>query len=682
MPTEVAQSTARSHGPRIFDWALPLSVFILGALVSTAVFVRTRERARLDRRADFEHRAARLASLAEDSFDTPLEVLRSIPAFFEASELVTRAEFRAFVGHALERYPWIYALEWIPRVPGSARAAFEAAAVADGIAGFQFKQDAPPGPPVKADDRPEYFPLYYMEPVHQVAIGIDEPALPARKLALERARDLGITAITERLKLVQDPPGVASVIAFHPVYRRGERPTDTSARRESLRGLAAAVFRVAPMLQAALRGFDFVQQYDLAIVDKDAQPEALLYESHPGTLAAQAAQATWEHVASVGGRRWAFRVGDHSGYVLASQVGSTALGLGLVLSALCAALVYVLRNTLHLRRQVEAARRLGQYTLGEKLGEGGMGAVYRAHHAILRRPTAIKLLDPGRSNPGTLARFESEVQLTSALSHPNTVVVFDYGHTPNGIFYYAMEYIDGISLQTMVEADGPQAPERVVHILVQICSALAEAHAVGLVHRDIKPSNVMLCNRGGMADFVKVLDFGLAKDLVGGHDPRLSQSATLIGTPLYVAPELVLNQTDIDGRVDLYAVGAVAYFLLTGTPVFTGNTTFEVCAKHLSMPPEPPARRLGRDLPADLEAVVLQCLAKGPDARPASAEALAEILRKLSIGTWDPTRARAWWLERGDAIARRTRAAREAAPAGHHEQTLEIDRRGKPQPER
>ena len=660
-------------------WGLPLAVFVLGALLSLAVFVAIRTKTRAVRQADFEHRAARLASLAEDSFDTPLEVLRSIPAFYEASEEVTRHEFHAFVRHALERYPWIYALEWIPRVPGAERAAYEAAAAADGLAGFHFKQDAPPGPPVTADERPEYLPLYYMEPPNPVPLGIEETALPARKVALERARDFGTTAITERLRLVQDDPTVVSVIAFHPIYRHGELPGDTPGRRESLRGLAAAVFRVAPVVQASLRGFDLVN-YDLALVDKDAQPEALLYESHPGALTAQAGEATWEHVATIGGRRWAFRVGDHGGFVLAKEVGWAALGIGLLVSALCAALAFLLRNAFHLQRQVEAARRLGQYTLVEKLGEGGMGVVYRAHHAILRRPAAIKLLDPSRTNPTTLARFESEVQLTSALSHPNTVVVFDYGHTPNGTFYYAMEYIDGITLQAMVEADGPQLPERVVYILVQICSALAEAHGIGLVHRDVKPSNVMLCNRGGIPDFVKVLDFGLAKHLVGNRDPRLSQSATLIGTPLYVAPELVVNQANIDGRVDLYAVGAVAYFLLTGTPVFTGNTTFEVCAKHLSMPPEPPSQRLGREVPPELEAIVLQCLAKEPGARPTSAEMLAERLRKLPLGTWDLARARAWWAERGDAIERKARTARKAAVGGQHERTLEIDRRRKPEP--
>jgi CHASE1-domain containing sensor protein len=646
----------------------------VGALISFAMFVEIRDKARAARRTDFEHRAARLAGTAEDAFDTPLEVLRSIPALFEASQEVSRTEFRAFVRHALERYPWIYALEWIPRVPGAERAAYESAAVADGLAGYHFKQDAPPGLPVPAEVRSDYFPLFYMEPPNYVALGLEETALPARKAALERARDFGVTALSERIKLVQDDPKVASVIAFHPIYRHGERPGDVQSRRESLRGLAAAVFRIAPVLAAALHGED-LDTFDLALLDVEAQPPTVLYESNAGTLAAQTTETTWEHVTTIGGRQWAFRVGDRAGLVRAKQAGWPAFGIGLLVSALCAALAYVLRSTLHLRRQVEAAQRLGQYTLVEILGQGGMGTVYRAHHAVLRRPTAIKLLDPARSNPATLARFESEVQLTSALSHPNTVIIYDYGHTPEGVFYYAMELIEGITLQAMVDSDGPQAPERVVHILVQVCAALAEAHGIGLVHRDVKPSNIMLCNRGGIADFVKVLDFGLAKDLSGRKDPQLSQSVTLIGTPLYVAPEMALNQTTIDGRVDLYAVGAVAYFLLTGTPVFSGNTTFEVCAKHLSIVPEMPSQRLGRSLPTELEALVMQCLAKDPGARPASAEELGERLRALNIGTWDLAKAKAWWQDKGLAIERGVRAARAGAAGTPHERTLEIDRR-------
>src|SRR5262249_27427531 len=184
--------------------------------------------------------------------------------------------------------------------------------------------------------------------------------------------------------------------------------------------------------------------------------------------------------------------------------------------------------------QVREAQHLGQYTLREKIGEGGMGEVYRAEHAMLRRPTALKLLLPGRVSPEALRRFEREVQLTSQLAHPNTVVIYDYGRTPDGIFYYAMEHLPGLPLDRVILDDGPQPEARVVHLLKQICASLAEAHRISLVHRDIKPANVMLCDRGGTYDVVKVLDFGLVKELDRGEDSGVTKAEHVIGTPLYM----------------------------------------------------------------------------------------------------------------------------------------------------
>jgi CHASE1-domain containing sensor protein len=674
-PSEVRPPRTRPR--RLSEWGPAAAVLLLGLLLSLAVFMAIRGRERAARRIEFERRAARVALAAQASFDVPLEVLCAIPSLFDASEDVTRAEFRAFVRHPLARYPWIYALEWIPRVPGMERAKFEAAAVADGLPGFHFKQDAPAGSPVRADERPEYFPLYYMEPPNAVALGIEETALGARKAALERARDLDTTVVTERLRLVQDDPSVGSVIAFHPVYRHGELPQTVTARRERLAGLAAVVFRIQPVVVAAL-GAEDLDQLDVVLADVDAEPETLLYESRRGARAARAAgtELVFEQRPTIGGRHWAIRVGDRAGWVEARSAGWIALGIGWLASAFAAAFVHAGLSVLRLRRQVRAAKRLGQYTLVEKLGEGGMGTVYRAHHALLRRPTAIKLLLPTRHDATALARFESEVQLTSSLTHPNTVVVYDYGRSPDGTFYYAMEYVDGITLQDLVDIDGPQLPARVVHVMLQICAALAEAHAIGLVHRDVKPANVMLCQRGGMADFVKVLDFGLAKDLSGGANSKLSQSTALLGTPLYIAPEVILGRP-IDARLDIYALGGVAYFMLTGTPVFSGETLLDVCVQHLTAPPEAPSLRLGQDLPFALEALVVKCLAKEPAQRPGSVNELGAALRALAIPAWGTEEADRWWSEKGRAVAQRVQAARRTAEREPSGQTLEVEQSGR-----
>ena len=314
-----------------------------------------------------------------------------------------------------------------------------------------------------------------------------------------------------------------------------------------------------------------------------------------------------------------------------------------------------------LRRDVRRARRLGQYTLEEKLGEGGMGVVYRARHALLQRPTAVKLLKSSQIGEASLRRFEREVQLTASLSHPNTVSVYDFGHTSDGSFYYAMEYLEGLDLDEIVSGDGPQPPGRVVHILRQVLGALAEAHGVGLIHRDIKPGNVILCERGGVPDVAKVVDFGLVKDLQTSDG--LSRDDALIGTPLYLSPEAI-RSAEVDQRTDLYAVGAVGYLLLTGQRVFDGTTIVEICSHHLHTPPVPPSERLGRPVPQGLETWILACLEKDPVRRPATAGAAAEALEGCEgSGGRSPTRAREWWAATGQLLRRARADARESERA-------------------
>jgi serine/threonine-protein kinase len=326
-----------------------------------------------------------------------------------------------------------------------------------------------------------------------------------------------------------------------------------------------------------------------------------------------------------------------------------------------------------LRVEADKVRRLGQYTLEEKIGAGGMGVVYRARHAMLRRPTAIKLLPPERAGEANLVRFEREVQLTSQLSHPNTIAIYDYGRTPDGVFYYAMEYLDGINLEELVRRHGRVPPGRVVAILQQVCGALAEAHARGLVHRDIKPANIILTERGGEPDVAKVVDFGLVKPLVPASAAEtMTGTSTLTGTPLYMSPEAMMAPESGDPRSDLYALGAVGYFLLAGRPLFEGGSVAEIIGHHLHTQPPPLAQVTGGAVPADLEAIILRCLRKRPEDRPRDARALREeLLRSRVSPPWTSQDAAAWWLRFRESHSELPR--RSAAPAGDGQLTVSVD---------
>lgn len=321
-------------------------------------------------------------------------------------------------------------------------------------------------------------------------------------------------------------------------------------------------------------------------------------------------------------------------------------------------LLFSIRQVIWRRRLTEAelrARQLGQYKLAERIGAGGMGVVYRAHHALLRRETAIKLLLPDKADPAAIARFEQEVRLTCRLTHPNTIQVYDYGHTPDGIFYYAMEYLDGLNLHDLVHRYGAQPEARVVHILRQICESLSEAHGVGLIHRDIKPANIFLCDRGGIPDSVKVLDFGLVKHVSDQPDELAAMEMPgadgIVGTPNFIAPEAIRDSTQSDARSDLYSLGALGYFLLTGREVFEGDSIAELCRKHLNEIPVAPGVRVGRLFDPQLEALLMRCLAKTPAARPPSARELAQLLAVGPlVAQWPLAHRAAWWMAHRKSI--------------------------------
>jgi serine/threonine-protein kinase len=346
------------------------------------------------------------------------------------------------------------------------------------------------------------------------------------------------------------------------------------------------------------------------------------------------------------------------GWPLPYQVASFTLWMGacLTLAAVASRVIY------RLRREVRAARQLGQYVVGEKLGEGGMGLVYRATHAMLQRETALKLLPPDRVDPATIRRFECEVVITARLRHPNTVAIYDYGRTPDGVFYYAMEYLDGLTLAELVEREGPLPPGRVVAILSQVLASLDEAHSMRLVHRDIKPGNVMVTGNVAAYDHVKVLDFGLAKSLARAGNGSLTRSDQLTGTPLYMAPEVITSPEAVEPRSDLYAVAAIGWYMLAGEHVFEGRSQVELLAAHLHKAAVPLRDRVGPEIPADLDALLLRGLSKSPADRPPSAAAFREALLRCHVAPWTPEDARAWWRTRGERARHHERAAAVAWP--------------------
>ncbi len=353
--------------------------------------------------------------------------------------------------------------------------------------------------------------------------------------------------------------------------------------------------------------------------------------------------------------------------------------VGLLAVAALAAMLISYGTVVWRRKATEAElklRNLGQYLLEEKIGEGGMGVVYRARHALLRRETAVKLLLPEKADGAAIERFENEVQLTCGLTHPNTIQIYDFGRTPDGVFYYAMELLRGLNLSDLVQRHGRQPEGRILHILMQTCDSLHEAHMAGLVHRDIKPANIFLCERGGYPDTVKVLDFGLVERVTAGvrrASPEVGPRR-ISGTPNYLAPEAIRNPEQSDPRSDLYALGAVAYYLATGEPVFPGESVTEILEAHLTERPTPPRARVVTDLSPQLEALILRCLEKDPSERPQSAMELRSALASCPrAGEWDMARRREWWAQVGGVAAPPQGSAGLAAGGQALEETLRVD---------
>jgi serine/threonine-protein kinase len=630
------------------------SVFVALSLgIGAYVYARARAATHLA----FAQRAQRLEARVSEKLSSALENLYTLQSFVEASD-VTRAQFRLIAYPMLARNREVHAFEWLPVVHELERKAYEAEARQAHLTNYGIWQKGADGKRVEVGRRAFYVPIHYMEPPNAFALGFDIASDEIRWITAGLARDRGEIIASPPFGLVEDEARQATVpvvAAYAPVFREGD-PGSQEARIARVKGFALAVFRVAPLVDKAASEVD---ASGLALLLRDlGAPKAPLLAERPQNVAALPRRDGFELPFSVpfAGRNWRLDVFPLPGAFLPPTRGAIeAAAVGVLASLIGLVTLTSVRLISRLRRQAE---KVGPYRLIARLGKGAMGVVWEARHALLRRPTAVKLLAPGVEGERAIARFEREVQLTAGLTHPSTIAIYDYGRAVNGVFYYAMELLHGINLGQLVAFDGPLPPGRVVHLLRQACGALTEAHAAGLIHRDIKPQNLMLCVYGGIPDFLKILDFGLVKEIGDvehaaeggplGHDAALSQDGSLLGTPLYMAPEGMSDPTKVDARTDLFALGAVGYFLLAGSSPFPGRTALDVFRLERQGPPPPLSTLAPNPVPEALERALHRCLSFDRAERPGSAEELEAMLEACAVQpSWSKADARAWWRERG-----------------------------------
>ena len=617
--------------------ARPALLLAVGLVATALAFLAVRRREIQAARMEFESDARQLSRPIRKGLRLPLELLYLLPSFFDSSDDVTREEFRTFVQRALERHPALFVVHWIPLVKAEERERYERSAHADGLSDFEFRDlDPDRGTYFRAPRRSEYLPVFYMVP-QMPALGLDFSAGPRRE-DLERARRQKGAVVSNRFEAFSRPEGDYLVAAYHPVFLGA-----SDEEEQRLGGFVGIVFRVRALMEETFsRSLD---EMHVVLVDDSAPPDLQLVftSSSEAVGEIERSVSSWRIDIPVADRSWELRMAP-----IPAPTGGLfswlVLGVGTGVSVFLAVGVVSASTISKLRRQVEEAVKLGQYTLEAKIGEGGMGEVWKARHALLRRPTAVKLVRKELIGEKALQRFEREVHATSSLTHPNTVAIYDYGHTDEGTFYYAMEFLPGLTLAQLVKRFGPQPPSRVIHFLVQVCGALNEAHERGIIHRDIKPQNLILCERGGVHDVVKVVDFGLAK-FWKRSDATITGHNVVVGTPHFLAPEALSSET-VGPRSDLYSLGAVGYYLLTGSTPFSGDNVLEISLKVLNEKLQRPSERLGREIREDLERVILSCLDGKPERRHESAAAVGRALESCrDAGKWTQEEAEHWFRQ-------------------------------------
>jgi len=598
--------------------------------------------ARETARRGFEERSGAAAQHVEQSFRAPLEALYGIHALASAMPDVDQRRFELFASKLLERYPSLAALELFDVVRGEDRDDFERHVSARAGYSFTFREPSslPPHEMVTSPRRDRHVVLTRLLPFRQELQGLDITFDPLRRRQISAATLAAMPLVTGKFQLVEDAEGVFSVAVYYPLYEPSEVPATAAERERALRGFAIALYRLAPLMHAALSGTS-LDPKAVALVDQDpalSKADALLF----GSLDAQGPHDFgFQHQIHFAGRAWLLVTSRAAPPLLdAAAPALAAGGIGSLLVAMLMALAVSLRRS---RERFEALEALGPYTLLRELAGGGMGRVFEARHSLLRRRAAIKVIAQEQASEEQLRRFDLEAKTTSELSHPNTVVVFDYGRTRRGDFYYAMEFVNGINWERLVHRYGAQPAARVRHLLVQACGSLSEAHGLGLVHRDIKPGNLMVGVSGGIFDFVKVLDFGLVR-VTRGTEKGRSGPGVLLGTPRYMAPEAFASSHS-GPRADIYALGCVAYFLLAGQEPFMAKTDAGIATLHLTQVPAALKGRGRGDITDAFERVVMRCLAKSPDERFGSAGQLLRALSELELSPWTQADAAAFWAD-------------------------------------
>jgi CHASE1-domain containing sensor protein len=621
---------------------------LLGLAGTSAWAGLSAQRARAAARQDFEERSLAAAEHVAQSFRAPLEALYGIHALGCALPDVDQPRFELFAAQLLQRYPSLAALELFDVVRAEEREDFERRMSSRIGRAFSFQEpsSAPPHHMVRSPERERHVVLTRLLPYQPELHGLDLAFDPLRREHVAAAPRAGAPLVTGKFRLVEDAEGVFSVAVYDPLYRDGLVPTDEAERERQLRGFAVALYRLVPLMNGALSGTR-LDATAVGLIDRDPRlsaRDALLFGN---SARGSGDDFSFQYDIHFAGRTWAL-VTRRAAPAFLPGAGPSLLagGIGSVLLAVLAALSGSLKKS---RQRSRALEELGPYTLLREIGGGGMGRVFEAQHQLLRRRTAIKVIARDEASPEQRRRFDLEAKTTSELRHPNTVVVFDYGRTRRGDFYYAMEYVEGITWAALVARHGAQPAARVRHLLLQACGALSEAHGLGLVHRDVKPGNLMVGVSGGIFDFVKVLDFGLVR-VTRGETAGLSKQGALLGTPRYMAPEAFASSQS-GPRADLYALGCVAYYLLSGHEPFSAKTDAGVATQHLTKMPAPLRGKGVGDVTVELEKVVMRCLAKSPEDRYGSAAQLMRALGELDLPPWTQADAAAFWAESAAASA-------------------------------